>query len=160
MCFLRSSNLKTEVDSLPEVGRIRVCCSTITLPWAQAFGHAATSSTLGLGRSSHDMTTKPSPMQECPRFPRCSVNHCPLDPDQDQHLADPQDRERKCPMEKNVRHRIGFKYHHLLPLDGLTPAEAAGARSWAKLPVAEQWERKEAARERMAKLRDRRNPRP
>lgn len=130
------------------------------LQFAPGSGFAARqSSTQGRGLSLIPMKTETSPMRECPRYDRCSVNHCPLDPDQDQHLAHPEDQQRKCPMEKQVRHRIGFKFHHLLPLDGLTPAEAAGARSWAKLPAAQQWERKEAARERMAKLRDRRNPR-
>ena len=108
---------------------------------------------------SNKMIKEPEPMRECPRYAACSVNHCPLDPEQDRHESHPDDKERKCPMEKGVRHRIGFKYHHLLPLDGLTPAEVAGARSWAKLPAAQQWERREAARERMTKLRDRRNPR-
>lgn len=82
-------------------------------------------------------------MQECPRFPSCSVNHCPLDPEQDQHLPDPNDRERKCPMEKGVRSRIGQKYPDLLPLLGLTPREVAAARTWSNYSGAE----KEAKRE-------------
>jgi hypothetical protein len=60
-------------------------------------------------------------------------------------------------MEKRVRQRIGGKYAAILPLAGLTPREAAGARSWAKYPAARQWELKEAAKERMAKIHARRH---
>ena len=76
------------------------------------------------------MTKEPEPMRECPRYQACSVNHCPLDPEQDQHLAHPDDAQRKCPMEKNVRRRIGQKYPDLLPLLGLTASEAAALAKW------------------------------
>ena len=69
-------------------------------------------------------------MEECPRFQNCSVNHCPLDPEQDKHKSHPDDRQRKCPMEKNVRRRIGQKYPDLLPLMGLNAMEAAGLAKW------------------------------
>jgi hypothetical protein len=71
-------------------------------------------------------------MQECPRFSSCSVNHCPLDAEQQRHLPDANDRERKCTMEKGVRSRIGQKYPDLLPLLGLTPAEVAGRARWER----------------------------
>ena len=64
------------------------------------------------------------------------MNHCPLDPEQDRHLAHPTDQDRKCPMEKNVRKRIGQKYPALLPMLGLTAGEAAGVARWnAKTPA-------------------------
>jgi hypothetical protein len=72
-------------------------------------------------------------MRECPQYPSCAVNHCPLDPAQDQHLANPDDKERKCPMEKGVRHRIGQKYPDLLPLLGLTKRESAGLERWNQM---------------------------
>ena len=86
-------------------------------------------------------------MRECPRFPSCSVNHCPLDPEQDQHQAHTDDRQRKCTMEKNVRRRIGQKYPDILPLLGLTPKEAAGARVWANCSEAEKSAKREKVRQ-------------
>src|SRR5574340_114490 len=91
----------------------------------------------------------PLPQKECPRYERCSVNHCPLDPWQDEHLPHSLDKEQKCPMEKNVRLRIGAKYRLWLPLGGLTPKEHAGAQKLARLTTgqrAEALERLEALR--------------
>ena len=98
------------------------------------------------------MTKEPDPMRECPRFPTCSVNHCPLDPNQDQRQAHPDDRERKCPMEKNVRKRIGQKYPDLLPLLGLTPKEHAGITSWLNCSAAEQEAKRERSRQSLSLL--------
>lgn len=89
------------------------------------------------------------PPKECPRYPSCSVNHCPLDPDSKDRLPHAGDKQTKCTIEKGVRQRIGSKYAAILPLCGLTPREAAGARTWAKYPVARQWAIKEAARDRI-----------
>lgn len=77
------------------------------------------------------------PQRECPRYDRCSVNHCPLDPDQDEHLSHPLDKEQKCPMEKGVRLRIGSKYPDLLPRLGLTRPEHAAKERFAKLSLVE-----------------------
>jgi len=98
----------------------------------------------------------PYPPKECPRYDKCSVNSCPLDPEQAIHKPDPGDRDRKCPMEKGVRSRIGKKYPDLLPLLGLKPREHAGAMLWANTPGAEKSMKVEAARQRMAELRRKR----
>ena len=78
-----------------------------------------------------------SPEKECPRWDQCSVNHCPLEVEQDRHLRDAGDKQTKCPMEKGVRHRIGSKYPDLLPMLGLTPREWLGKQLWDKKPAAE-----------------------
>lgn len=96
------------------------------------------------------------PPEECPRYARCSVNHCPLDPDKNGHLSIIGDKERVCLMEKTVRQRIGSKYAAILPLAGLTAREAAGARIWAKYPAAQQWSMREIARDRIKKINSRR----
>ena len=70
--------------------------------------------------------------RECPRFKSCSVNNCPLDP----HPVNPADKQTKCTMEKAVRQRIAAKYLGQLTNGGLTAREAAGTRSFAKLPLA------------------------
>ena len=77
-------------------------------------------------------------MRQCPRFAGCSVNHCPLDPEQDRHRPHPRDRCKVCPMEKQVRQRIGAKYPDALPRGGLTRQEHAGGLRWSKLGSAEQ----------------------
>lgn len=82
------------------------------------------------------------PFLECPRYDRCSVNHCPLDPLQSDREPHPGDKEPVCTMEKGVRARIGSKYLDLLPLGGLTPREHAGARKWANLTTAQRREAK------------------
>ncbi len=94
------------------------------------------------------------PFEECPRYAGCSVNICPLDPDPDLRVVHKLDKEQKCPMEKQVRLRIGSKYPALLPLQGLTTKEAAGAARWAALSESEKQDRKTklaAARELLPK---------
>jgi len=70
--------------------------------------------------------------RECPRFKSCSVNNCPLDP----HPVNPADQQTKCTLAKSIRQRIAAMYPGQLANDGLTPREAAGTRSFAKLPLA------------------------
>jgi hypothetical protein len=48
-------------------------------------------------------------------------------------MAHPDDKERKCPMEKGVRSRIGQKYPDLLPLLGLTKAEGSAREKWNQM---------------------------
>ena len=74
----------------------------------------------------------PNPARQCPRFDRCSVNNCPLDP----HPVNPADQQTKCTLAKSIRQRIAAKYPGQLANDGLTAREAAGTRSFAKLPLA------------------------
>jgi len=92
-------------------------------------------------------------MRQCPRFAGCSVNHCPLDSEQDRHLPHPSDRERVCPLEKQVRLRIGAKHLSVLPLGGLTRQEHAGALRWSKLGSAERSAIAEVGRRGLAKWR-------
>jgi len=70
--------------------------------------------------------------RECRRFSACSVNNCPLDP----HPANPGDKQNVCKMEKAVRQRIAAKHPGQLANGGLTAREAAGKRSFEKLPLA------------------------
>lgn len=60
--------------------------------------------------------------RECSRFERCSVNNCPLHELYPNLYTDPEDREKKCTMEKNVRIRIGANYPEL-KLKGYTQRE-------------------------------------
>ena len=72
------------------------------------------------------------PARECPRFSTCSVNNCPLDP----HPKHESDKEQFCTLAKSIRQRIAAKYPGQLANGGLTAREAAGTRSFAKLPSA------------------------
>ena len=92
-------------------------------------------------------------MRQCPRFAGCSVNHCPLDPEQDRHRPHPRDRCKVCPMEKQVRQRIGAKYPDALPRGGLTRQEHAGGLRWSKLGSAERSAIAEVGRRGLAKWR-------
>lgn len=91
----------------------------------------------------------PYPPTECPRYDKCSVNLCPIDPDQELRTAHREDRQQECPMEKNVRKRIALCYPDLLPRLGLTTREHASAMVWASLPLAEKEARRRAAKERI-----------
>ena len=85
------------------------------------------------------------PFLECPRYERCAVNVCPLDPDQELRNVHKLDKEQKCPMEKAVRVRIGSKYPELLPRGGLSKAEWGARQAFLKKSPAE----KSAALERL-----------
>jgi hypothetical protein len=85
------------------------------------------------------------PFRDCPRFDFCSVNHCPLDPEQAKRLPDPGDKEKKCTLAKTIRMRIGSRFPELLPLGGLTPREYNGHQQWENAPT----ERREALRTRV-----------
>ena len=92
------------------------------------------------------------PFESCPRFDKCSVNVCPLDPDQ--HLRNRLSGEPKCTMAKSVRTRIGAEYHGVLPNGGETGLEAAGRRRWEAMPEAEKAARIEAGRALLKAARD------
>lgn len=91
--------------------------------------------------------TEFEPQRECPRWDKCSVNHCPLDPFQDDRLSDPADKEQKCTIAKTIRVRIGSKYPDLLPMGGLKPSEHAAAKRFANLSVAARAELAKKGRE-------------
>lgn len=82
------------------------------------------------------------PYEECPRYSTCSVNICPLDPDQDLRTTSKLDKEQECPMEKQVRVRIGTKYPDLLPKGGLKPKEWAAQQRFLSLSPAQREEAK------------------
>ena len=93
-------------------------------------------------------------MRECPRFISCSVNHCPLDPGQSSAVAHPDDQERKCTMEKNVRLRIGQQYPDLLPGLGLTKAERSAQERQDQMTPDQRAAQAERGRAALMKLRN------
>jgi len=72
------------------------------------------------------------PFEECPRFYKCSVNKCPLDPDI--NIRNRVIGEEKCHMRKSVRNKIGLKYLELLKFQGFTSREHAGKVLAGSLP--------------------------
>ncbi len=46
------------------------------------------------------------PHRACPRFDKCNVNACPLDPKIEKRTFDPDDRETKCPLGKQTRQAL------------------------------------------------------
>lgn len=89
---------------------------------------------------------------ECPRWPSCSVNNCPLDPRYPNLPVRPGDKERKCTMEKGVRVRIAAKYPGQLPMNGLTRTEHAAKLVFERKPVAVRLAMIEKGRASLAKL--------
>lgn len=87
--------------------------------------------------------------RECPRFSACSVNNCPLDP----HMTHPGDKQTKCKMEKAVRQRIAAKYPGQLANGGLTAREAAGTRTFERLPYAVKSHLTATGKDNLAKIR-------
>lgn len=71
--------------------------------------------------------------QGCPRYAKCNVNNCPLHPSYPNLPIDPEDRDTKCTLEKQVRFRIGSKYPDVLKYQGLTPSEWAGKQRFENL---------------------------
>lgn len=84
------------------------------------------------------------PQRECPRWDKCSVNFCPLDPFQNQRPTHEADIEQKCTIAKTIRQRIGTKYPNLLPRFGLTSKEWAARLRFANMS----WEQRQAMVER------------
>ena len=75
----------------------------------------------------------PIALRQCPRFDRCTVPICPLDPDQDLRTHLP--GEPRCALAKSIRHRIGKEPG--LPCQGLTKREWASLQIWQNLPASE-----------------------
>lgn len=63
------------------------------------------------------------------------MNHCPLDPFQDDCDTHPEDKEQACGVAKTIRLKIGSKYPDLLPMLGLKPREWAGRQAYARLSL-------------------------
>jgi len=76
-------------------------------------------------------------MQQCPRFERCDVPICPLDPNQDQRTS--LVGEKRCPLAKSYRVRIGKSAG--LPRKGLTRKEYAAKERWDQLDESEKLRR-------------------
>lgn len=72
--------------------------------------------------------------RECPRWPGCSVNACPLDVRYSDLPVHPGDKEQKCGVSKAIRLRIAAKHPGHLANGGLTRREAAGKRGYEALP--------------------------
>jgi hypothetical protein len=73
--------------------------------------------------------------RQCPRFPSCSVNNCPLNQEYPNRHVDSADKERKCPIAKSIRLRIAATGPGTLQLSGLTVAEHAARRAFDQKPV-------------------------
>ena len=74
--------------------------------------------------------------RQCPRFPSCSVNRCPLDAGYPNQFVDRADKERRCTMEKAVRVRIASTEPGRLAMSGLTMQEHAAKLAFDRKPVA------------------------
>ena len=84
------------------------------------------------------------PFTDCPRFNKCSVNKCPLDPDYDTMKTHPDDPERKCRLSKNRRIAIAENYPGVLVYGGMTGREYAATVRMSDPAV------REAAKSRLA----------
>ena len=93
------------------------------------------------------------PFEECPRYATCSVNICPLDPEQDIRTVHKLDKEQKCPMEKTVRARIGSQYPDTLPRLGLTRSEWASKQVYLKKSAVEKQTMAQRGRQALEDLR-------
>jgi len=72
--------------------------------------------------------------QDCPRFDKCAVNKCPLDPNYKAMASHPLDVERKCTLPRRKRVEIGAKYDNLA-YGGLTGHEYTALRESNNLPL-------------------------
>lgn len=73
--------------------------------------------------------------RQCPRFPACSANQCPLDEGYPNQVVHPDDRERRCTMEKGVRLRIAATAPGTLAMSGLTVPEHAATKCYESKPL-------------------------
>lgn len=79
---------------------------------------------------------KQNPARLCPRFSHCSVNRCPLEESYPNQIVLPDDKEKRCTIEKQVRVRISNQFPGLLKLGGLTSQEYAGKVAYEQKPLA------------------------
>jgi len=73
----------------------------------------------------------------CNRFPSCSVNNCPLDPEYPERYVDPSDPEKKCKYAKSYRMQIAEQFPGLLKFGGLTQLEYKRKQRWNAMPEEE-----------------------
>lgn len=92
------------------------------------------------------------PYGDCPRFQRCSVNVCPLDPEMaSKEVSHPLpllgitgDPELRCTLPRGERVQIAEQHPGVLPWSGLRPREYAALAWWESLSA----EQKEEVRDR------------
>lgn len=82
------------------------------------------------------------PFMECPSYPKCSANKCPLDPRIEER--DYVKGEERCKAEKPTRLRIAAKYPDLLRLVGLFKREFQARERWNALDPTKRAERLQA----------------
>ena len=71
--------------------------------------------------------------EDCPRFERCAVNKCPLDPAYKEMSSVPGDAEKKCTMPRKRRQEIGARFDNLA-YGGLTGNEYTALQRVGKIP--------------------------
>jgi hypothetical protein len=71
-------------------------------------------------------------VKSCVRFPKCSVNNCPLHSKYPYLYVDESDAEKKCHVEKSHRLKIAAQYPSFLKYDGLTTKEYGVIDGWTK----------------------------
>ncbi|AKB64938.1 hypothetical protein [Methanosarcina mazei] len=98
------------------------------------------------------MVRKVEPFYDCPRYKKCSVNNCPLDPAYPNSVTDEADPEQKCTIAKNIRSRIAAKYPGTLKFEGLTPREFTATKNWESLPEEEKDKKREAIKNVRSKI--------
>ncbi|MGA9451614.1 MAG: hypothetical protein WBW41_09785 [Verrucomicrobiia bacterium] len=90
--------------------------------------------------------------RQCPRFPSCSVNRCPLDSGYPNQFVDRQDKEKRCRMEKGVRLRIAATAPGTLRLGGLTLLEVAAKKRFESFSAAHKTYLVEKGKDRLVAL--------
>lgn len=83
-------------------------------------------------------------MRRCPRFQRCNVPVCPLDPLQDQRTY--LKGEPRCQLPKSRRIRLAEPTN--LPRQGMTKREWAAHQSWTAMDEEQRLARKSGLQER------------
>lgn len=74
--------------------------------------------------------------RNCPRWPHCSVNNCPLDLGYPDLYVDAEDRQQKCTIAKAIRLRIAAKFPGVLVKGGLNVREYAAKTCYDRKPAA------------------------
>lgn len=92
------------------------------------------------------------PFYECPRYKKCAVNNCPLDPVYPSRVTDEGDVEHKCTIAKTIRSRIAAKYPGTLKFEGLTPREFTAKKNWENLSEEEKDKKREAIKNVRSKI--------
>jgi hypothetical protein len=88
-----------------------------------------------------------APFHECPRYERCSINHCPLDPLWHGRVSLRDDPEPgPCTLPRKRRMKIAAGHASLLPWRGMYTRELLAVQRWEALGPEEQERRKEALR--------------